>query len=147
MAILGAVQVPHPPLILPEVGHGEEKRIQSTIDAFDAAAKFIADLQPDTVIISSPHSVLYSDYFHISPGPSAKGSMAQFGAPQLKFSCAYDEELVKAVEAAAKENNIPAGPLATVSRSWTTGPWCPCIFWQSIAKHVKLCGWPCRVFP
>ena len=48
MAILGAVQVPHPPLILPEVGHGEEKRIQSTIDAFEAAAKFIADLKPDT---------------------------------------------------------------------------------------------------
>ena len=79
MAILGAVQVPHPPLILPEVGHGEEKRIQSTIDAFEAAAKFIADLEPDTVIISSPHSILYSDYFHISPGASAKGTMAQFG--------------------------------------------------------------------
>ena len=75
MAILGAVQVPHPPLILPEVGHGEEKRIQSTIDAFETAAKFIADLQPDTVIISSPHSILYSDYFHISPGASAKGTM------------------------------------------------------------------------
>ena len=55
MAILGAVQVPHPPLILPEVGHGEEKRIQSTIDAFERAAKFIADLKPDTVIISSAH--------------------------------------------------------------------------------------------
>ena len=52
MAILGAVQVPHPPLILPEVGHGEEKRSQSTIDAFERAAKFIADLQPDTVIVS-----------------------------------------------------------------------------------------------
>ena len=82
MAILGAVQVPHPPLILPEVGHGEEKRIQSTIDAFEAAAKFIADLEPDTVIISSPHSILYSDYFHISPGASAKGTMAQFGHPR-----------------------------------------------------------------
>ena len=33
MAILGAVQVPHPPLIIPEVGHGEEKAIQATIDA------------------------------------------------------------------------------------------------------------------
>ena len=65
MAILGAVQVPHPPLILPEVGHGEEKRIQSNIDAFERAAKFIADLHPDTVIVSSPHSILYSDYFHI----------------------------------------------------------------------------------
>ena len=136
MAILGAVQVPHPPLILPEVGHGEEKRIQSTIDAFDAAAKFIADLQLDTVIISSPHSVLYSDYFHISPGPSAKGSMAQFGAPQLKFSCAYDEELVKAVEAAAKENNIPAGTLGNRQPELDHGTMVPMYF---LAKYCKTC--------
>ena len=136
MAILGAVQVPHPPLILPEVGHGEEKRIQSTIDAFDAAAKFIADLQPDTVIISSPHSILYSDYFHISPGPSAKGSMAQFGAPQLKFSCAYDEELVKAVEAAAKENNIPAGTLGNRQPELDHGTMVPMYF---LAKYCKTC--------
>lgn len=136
MAILGAVQVPHPPLILPEVGHGEEKRIQSTIDAFDAAAKFIADLQPDTVIISSPHSVLYSDYFHISPGPSAKGSMAQFGAPQLKFSCAYDEELVKAVETAAKEKNIPAGTLGNRQPELDHGTMVPMYF---LAKYCKTC--------
>ena len=136
MAILGAVQVPHPPLILPEVGHGEEKRIQSTIDAFDAAAKFIADLQPDTVIISSPHSILYSDYFHISPDPSAKGSMAQFGAPQLKFSCAYDEELVKAVEAAAKENNIPAGTLGNRQPELDHGTMVPMYF---LAKYCKTC--------
>ena len=136
MAILGAVQVPHPPLILPEVGHGEEKRIQSTIDAFDAAAKFIADLQPDTVIISSPHSILYSDYFHISPGPSAKGSMAQFGAPQLKFSCAYDEELVKAVEAAAKEKNIPAGTLGNRQPELDHGTMVPMYF---LAKYCKTC--------
>lgn len=136
MAILGAVQVPHPPLILPEVGHGEEKRIQSTIDAFDAAAKFIADLQPDTVIISSPHSILYSDYFHISPGPSAKGNMAQFGAPQLKFSCAYDEELVKAVETAAKEKNIPAGTLGNRQPDLDHGTMVPMYF---LAKYCKTC--------
>lgn len=136
MAILGAVQVPHPPLILPEVGHGEEKRIQSTIDAFDAAAKFIADLEPDTVIISSPHSILYSDYFHISPGPSAKGSMAQFGAPQLKFSCAYDEELVKAVEATAKEKNIPAGTLGNRQPELDHGTMVPMYF---LAKYCKTC--------
>ena len=136
MAILGAVQVPHPPLILPEVGHGEEKRIQSTIDAFDAAAKFIADLQPDTVIISSPHSILYSDYFHISPGPSAKGSMAQFGAPQLKFSCAYDEELVKAVEAKKKKKNIPAGTLGNRQPELDHGTMVPMYF---LAKYCKTC--------
>ena len=31
--ILAAVMVPHPPLIVPEVGRGEEKKIQKTTDA------------------------------------------------------------------------------------------------------------------
>ena len=136
MAIFGAVQVPHPPLILPEVGHGEEKRIQSTIDAFERAAKFIADLQPDTVIVSSPHSILYSDYFHISPGASAKGTMAQFGAPQVKFTVVYDEELVRAVDAAAKQAGIQAGTLGNRQPELDHGTMVPLYF---LAKYCKTC--------
>ena len=147
MTILGAVQVPHPPLILPEVGHGEEKRIQSTIDAFERAAKFIADLQPDTVIISSPHSILYSDYFHISPGASAKGTMAQFGAPQVKFTVVYDEEL--SARLMLRQNRLASkpAPWATGSRSWITEPWCLCISLPGIAKPAKSYDWPFPVFP
>ena len=39
MAVIGAVMVPHPPLIIPEVGRGEEKEIQKTIDAYRQAAQ------------------------------------------------------------------------------------------------------------
>ena len=136
MAILGAVQVPHPPLILPEVGHGEENGIRATIDAYEAAAKFIADLHPDTVIISSPHSILYSDYFHISPGPSAKGSMAQFGAPQVKFSVNYDEELVRAIDEAAKQAGIPAGTSGNRQPELDHGTMVPLYF---LAKYCTSC--------
>ena len=34
MGILGAFVVPHPPLIIPEVGKGQERGIQKTIDAY-----------------------------------------------------------------------------------------------------------------
>ena len=36
--ILGAFMVPHPPIILPEVGRGEEKKIRATTDAYEAVA-------------------------------------------------------------------------------------------------------------
>ena len=39
MPILGAIIVPHPPVILPEVGRGREREIQATIDACRAAAR------------------------------------------------------------------------------------------------------------
>ena len=34
MPIIGAFMVPHPPIMLPEVGKGEEKKIQATTDAY-----------------------------------------------------------------------------------------------------------------
>ena len=34
MSILGAVIVPHPPLIIPTVGNGREEEVQTTIDAY-----------------------------------------------------------------------------------------------------------------
>ena len=61
MGVVGAVVVPHPPLIMPEVGRGEEKKIQTTIDAYREAMRRMADLKPDTVVISSPHATIYAD--------------------------------------------------------------------------------------
>ena len=43
MSILGAVIVPHPPLIIPAVGRGREQEVQTTIDAYRAAAKQAAE--------------------------------------------------------------------------------------------------------
>lgn len=109
MPILAAVMLPHPPLIIPEVGRGDEKRIQQTIHACETAAAFIAERKPQTVIVSSPHSLLYSDYFHLSPGLSANGSFAPFGAPQVKLGCTYDQELVQQIRALAQAAGLPAG--------------------------------------
>ena len=36
MSVIAAAAVPHPPIILPEVGQGEEKKIQKTADAYRA---------------------------------------------------------------------------------------------------------------
>jgi len=138
MTILGAVQVPHPPLIVPAVGRGEEQRIQHTIDAYEAAAAFVAKLQADTIILSSPHSIMYSDYFHISPGSSAKGSMAQFGAPQAQFFCNYDEELVKAIEAEAKIEALPAGTLGNRQPELDHGTMVPLYFLNKYCANLKM---------
>ena len=84
MAIVGAIMVPHPPLIIPEVGRGQERGIQATIQAYHEAAKRLASWKPDTVVVLSPHSVMYADYFHISPGRGAQGNFGAFRAPHTK---------------------------------------------------------------
>ena len=44
MTIVGAIAVPHPPLIVPVVGRGEETRIQATIDAYEQATRQLLEL-------------------------------------------------------------------------------------------------------
>ncbi len=104
MSILGAIIVPHPPLIIPTVGRGREREVQATIDAYRTAAKQVADWCPKVLIITSPHQIMYTDYFHISPGRGATGDMSTFGAAQTKLIVEYDgllrDEIVRLAEAA-----------------------------------------------
>jgi MEMO1 family protein len=109
MSIVGAFVMPHPPIIFPEVGKGEETKIQKTIDGCREVARMIAGLHPDTIILTSPHSVMYEDYLHISPGKEARGDLSRFNAPQISVKVQYDVEFVKQLEQVAKESGVNAG--------------------------------------
>ena len=109
MPIKGAFVLPHPPLIVPEVGKGQERKIQKTVNAYNGAARRIADLKPDTIVLATPHSVSYSDYFHISPGASAGGSLKQFSQGAPKLYVAYDREFVSMLEKEAMGLGLRAG--------------------------------------
>ncbi len=111
MGILAAAVVPHPPIILPEVGKGEEKKIIATSDAYKEISRRIVELDPETIIITSPHSIMYSDYFHISPGEFAKGNMSQFRAPQVSLTVKYDSDFSQKLSEAAMNENLPAGKI------------------------------------
>ena len=66
MAIIAAFVMPHPPLLLPEIGKGQEAAIRKTSEACEACGKLIAELKPDLIILSSPHAKMYADEFHVS---------------------------------------------------------------------------------
>ncbi len=138
MPLTGAFVFPHPPIILPEVGKGEQTRIQKTIDSFRKAASVIAELKPDTIVVSTPHSVAYQDYFHISPGYRAKGDMSRFGAPGAEVFAKYDAEFVFRLEALAKEQNIMAGTLGERSPELDHGTVIPLLFVNEVYTNYKL---------
>ena len=111
MSILAAFMVPHPPMIVPQVGQGSEEQVRETARAYEQVAEEVAALKPDTIIITSPHSVMYADYFHISPGSGAEGSFRRFHASSVRFSETYDTLLVKRICRLADEARFPAGTL------------------------------------
>ena len=128
MAIQAAFTVPHPPLIIPEIGKGEEEQIRETIGAYERAADEIAALAPETIIITSPHSVMYADYFHISPGRGAKGSFGRFGAGRVRFDEEYDTSLRERICALADAEGFPAGTLGERDASLDHGTMVPLWF-------------------
>ena len=109
MPIISAYIVPHPPLIIPEIGKGEQLKIQKTIDAMELISRRIAETEPDTVIFITPHSVSYSDYIHISPGLTAEGNFGRFGAEDVSFGIMYEKKLVSDVTNFCERNGISAG--------------------------------------
>nr|AHF24245.1 radical SAM domain-containing protein [uncultured bacterium Contig224] len=76
MGIVFACVVPHPPLIVPAVGRGEEAAIQATIDAYRQVAREVVADKPDLVVVTSPHAPYFRDAFHVTTDATLHGSMA-----------------------------------------------------------------------
>lgn len=138
MSVVGAIMVPHPPIILPEVGRGEEKKIAATSAAYEQAAAFVSELKPDTIVLASPHSIMYSDYFHISPGKSAKGDMGQFRAPQVKFRVEYDTEFVAELTKLCDQIGFPAGTLGERKAELDHGTMIPIYYVNHYDQNYQL---------
>ena len=122
--ILAAYAVPHPPIIVPEIGKGEEKKIARTSAAYDAVMAEAAALHADTLVITSPHADAYVDYFAISPGTEAEGSFGQFGAPQVRIKVGYDKALAAAISERADKEPCSRASGNSSPRAWIMEPSC-----------------------
>ncbi len=138
MPVVAAYMVPHPPMIIPEVGKGSEKQIGETVRAYRQVAAEIAGLKPETLLVSSPHTVMYADYFHISPGEKASGDFGRFRAGGVKFQEQYDTELVREICAIAEEESFPAGTLGERDRHLDHGTMVPLYFAEQEYRNFRL---------
>ena len=95
--------MPHPPIIIPEVGRGREKDAVTTIDGCEKAAESIAALNPGTIIVISPHGPSYSNAVCIAGNLSLKGDLKNFGV--WKISYEFDNDLNLANRISDEINN------------------------------------------
>jgi len=97
---------PHPPLIIPEVGGSEINRVKNTVNALENLSEKIVGLNPDTIVIITPHSVFNPYYFSIYAEETLRGNFARFRAPQVALEFENDPELVKNLKGT---NPLPKG--------------------------------------
>ena len=137
MKILGAFMVPHPPLIVEEIGKDKIKQIEKTKNSYIEIAKEIGKLKPDTIIISSPHAPLYNDYFYLPNKEKAVGSFSNYGVSNVKFNQEYDVTLIEEIEKISKNRNFPCGRINSYE-SLDHGTMVPLYFINKYLSDYKL---------
>lgn len=83
--IIGAYLLPHPPIILKEVGKGEEKKVQKTIEGMKKTSIDIKDKKPGVIILITPHGTIFQDAVAILARENLKGDMSMFRAKEVQF--------------------------------------------------------------
>lgn len=106
MGILIAGVSPHPPLLIPEIGGRESEQVHRTKGALKILAAEIAAVQPETVIIITPHGPMHRDAPVVLAGGKLKGNFAAFGAPGIRLEAQNDLELVQALTEESRKENI-----------------------------------------
>lgn len=109
--IIASYIMPHPPIIIPEVGGGAEADADSTILAIKRAALEIAHEAPSTIILSSPHAPCFSDFMQITGQELLEGDFGRFRCPKVRLEFENNLSLAERIEEKAREEGLPAGSL------------------------------------
>jgi AmmeMemoRadiSam system protein B len=104
--ILMTAITPHPPIIVPEVGQGEELKSQKTIEGLQKLSQEIVGLKPETIVIITPHSEFNPYFFSVYSNSLLNGNFGMFRAPEVKLEFENDLEFIEELELKAKENFI-----------------------------------------
>lgn len=136
--VQSGIMVCHPPLILPRIGRGEEKKIKDIIEAYQKAAQVIREMDPETIVVISPHAPSYMDYIQLTATPTSHGDMGQFGDFSDQFTIHNDMELVARMEELARKENFPMGTLGTQDGSLDHGTMVPLYFLQDLLPEKKI---------
>ncbi|HAM05375.1 MAG TPA: AMMECR1 domain-containing protein, partial [Megasphaera sp.] len=90
---LGAALLPHPPIMLPEIGQQELKKMEATVTAVSTAASLLVERRPETLVVITPHNYVFSDSAAIFPAARIHGDLGKFGFPDLTMNVNTDMEL------------------------------------------------------
>ncbi|RQD70097.1 MAG: AmmeMemoRadiSam system protein A [Tindallia sp. MSAO_Bac2] len=94
--VAGVAFAPHPPIIIPEVGKGKEREAGNTIKGMEKLVEAIVNKSPDTLVVLTPHSQ-YNGIMTIATNQKWRGSLLQFGCPDVEIQINNNTELVNII--------------------------------------------------
>ncbi len=103
--VLGGLS-PHPAILVPDIGRGEEKKASATIKGLKTLAQEFVRQPFETLVIITPHGPAFSNAFSIRTETILSGDLGQFGAGHVGVSLRGDAELAEAIFQKTREKGI-----------------------------------------
>ena len=147
MGIIGAAFFPHPPIVLPEVGRGQERAASATVDGMAELAALVAVLKPEVIAVMTPHGPAFSDVIAVGSSTELTGTMEQFSAPQVSITKKVNIALMKAFLSGGGAGGCACGaagrrsarPAEAEGQRSTTARLCRCISSRSCTRTIQYC--------
>lgn len=123
MAWTWAALMPHPPIIIPQVGKGREREAAATLEGAARLCERVKQLHrdgqiPDVLLVLSPHQPYAPGSLFINSAPRIQGSLAPFGAPAAALEADTAPGAAESLAAALEAAGIPVaqGEMADITR-------------------------------
>jgi aromatic ring-opening dioxygenase LigB subunit len=94
-ALQYAAILPHPPILVPEIGKNEQKGIAATRKAVEKIFNQLKKIDFDTLVIISPHGLIGRESVPVMNSARFCGSLGAFGAASLEFKFKGDALLAQ----------------------------------------------------
>lgn len=107
MSLVFASIVPHPPLLIPNIGKDEIKKVKKTQQALEKLEEELYVAKPDAILIISPHASLFADAFTINAHTNFVSDFEQFGDFATKVNWQGAEQIAAKIGRLAKDQHLP----------------------------------------
>lgn len=131
--VFGCV-VPHPPIMVPEIGGGREGEVSASIQAMREVSQSLSESHPQSVLIVSPHGASHYNAMGVLTAKFSQGNLMQWGASSVQYSFENDPELASAIAGEAKTAKIPVKPIGERGYDLDHGVMVPMYF---LAEGIK----------
>ena len=104
-----AALVPHPPILLPQIGQGRERRAAATLNAYACLRDRLQNSGAQRILLIATHGIVTLHRFHLLAGP-LQTSLANFNAPGISLDLPTDQPFTNLLLQVARERATPLSP-------------------------------------
>lgn len=108
MGVKCAALMPHPPIVIEEIGGRELKKAKKTVQGLKKTAAQIAELKDeiDLMVFITPHGPVFRSAASLIIKEELQGNFADFGQPDLSFKAESDLKFAENLYKKAEEKNL-----------------------------------------